>query len=265
MELNEQPPGAAGVPQLSLVIPTHNSAVVIEKTLAEAAHRLADGASEIIVVENGSTDDTREILARVADEWSPSAPTLRILTVAKGLGNALHVGIAASRGDTVMITADDLPFGFDELDAAERLGAARSPVVIGSKAHPDSEIGRSGLRSLLTAGHRFLRWVTLGMRIADPQGTYVLDGDWARSVVATLRERGFLFTTELAYAATLTGTRVTEVPVRLRESAHRTRVRVSDVWFMGVGLLAIRRRRGVMLASLSPDRTSSSRTRGAAS
>jgi glycosyltransferase involved in cell wall biosynthesis len=263
VQFDEQSPVGEFRPELTLVIPTSNSAVVIEKTLAEATHRLADRAAEIIVVENGSTDDTRQILARVCDDWSPAAPALRILTVAKGLGNALHAGIAASRGKTVMITADDLPFGFDELDAAERFGTARSPVVIGSKAHPESEVGRSGLRTILTAGHRFLRWVTLGMRIADPQGTYVLDGDWARSVVGTLRERGFLFTTELAYAAALTGTPVTEVPVRLRQSAHRTRVRVLDVWFMGVGLLAIRRRRGVMIANLGHDQASRSGTRAA--
>lgn len=249
------PSGDGAEPELTLVIPTHNSELVIEKSLAAAAARLVDLPSEIVLVENGSTDDTRQILDRVVADWPAGGPSLRVLTVPKGLGNALRAGIMASRGRTVMITADDLPFGFDELDQAQRLGLATHPVVIGSKAHPDSEIGRSVVRTLLTGGHRLLRRVALGMRVADPQGTYVLLGDWARAVAPALRESGFLYTTELAYAAILAGLEPVEVPVRLRQSAHRTRVRVSDIWRMGVGLIGIRRRRAALTAALRDSAT----------
>ena len=249
------PPGYGAELELTLVIPTHNSELVIEKSLAAAAARLVEVPCEIVLVENGSTDDTRQILDRVVADWPASGPSLVVLTVPKGLGNALRAGMIASRGRTVMITGDDLPFGFDELDQAERLGLATHPVVIGSKAHPDSEIGRSVVRTLLTAGHRVLRRVTLGMRVADPQGTYVLHGSWARAVAPALRESGFLYTTELAYAATLAGLEPVEVPVRLRESAQRTRVRLADIWRMGVGLIGIRRRRAALTAALRDSTT----------
>jgi dolichyl-phosphate beta-glucosyltransferase len=244
----------ADVPALSFVIPAHNSAAVIEGTLDAVAKRLADTQAEIIVVENGSVDETPAILARVADRWSPEAPELRIITAPKGLGSALRVGIAASRGRTVVIAADDLPFGFDDLDAAERHGLASAPVMIGSKAHRHSEIDRPPLRTLLTGGFRVLRWVILGMRTADPQGSYILDGDWARAVVPSLRENGFLFSTELAYAAELAGIRPVELPVRLRDSHHGTRIRLDDIYKMGVGLMAVRRRRRVLKAAASTHR-----------
>lgn len=236
---------------ISYVIPAHNSAGIIEACLAEIADRLrGDSPAEVIVVENGSTDDTPSVLSRLARRWvtDPVSESveLRVLTSAKGLGHALRVGIAASRGDRVVITADDLPFGFDELTASTGVDLRRCPVVIGSKAHPASDIGRSPLRRILTVGFQLLRWLVLGMRTGDPQGTYVLDGRWARAVVGGLREPGFLITTELSYVAELSGIRPVEVPVRLRPShdAHGSRVGfVGDAWRMALALLDLRRRR----------------------
>ena len=232
---------------LSFVIPAHNSSAVIEDTLEAVAKRLAETSAEIIVVENGSTDDTRGILDRLASSWPAAAPILRVTNSPKGLGNALRLGIMESAGSTVVIAADDLPFGFDDLDAAERLGFTGNRVVIGSKAHPRSEIERPLLRTTLTNGFRVLRWIILGMRTADPQGSYIIDGRWARSVAPSLQEPGFLFSTELAYAAEQSGIRPVEVPVRLRDSHHGTRIRISDIYKMGIGLLAVRRRRRVLV------------------
>jgi glycosyltransferase involved in cell wall biosynthesis len=236
----------AGV-SLSFVIPAHNSSAVIEDTLEAVAKRLADTSAEIIVVENGSTDDTRGILDRLSSNWPAGAPTLRVTDSAKGLGNALRLGILESTGRTVVIAADDLPFGFDDLDAAERLGLASNRIVIGSKAHPRSEIERPILRVTLTNGFRVLRWIILRMRTADPQGSYIIDGRWARAVAPSLNEPGFLFSTELAYAAEQSGIRPVEVPVRLRDSHHGTRIRISDIYKMGIGLLAVRRRRRALV------------------
>ena len=160
------------------------------------------------------------------------------------MGNAYRAGIAASRGARVVLTADDLPFGFDDLEAAERVDPAAHPVVIGSKAHRDSEVDRGFVRAVLTRGFRVLRRVVLGMRTGDPQGTFVLAGDWARRIAPRLTEPGYLVTTELCYLAERQGAQPLEVPVRLspQHRDHRSRITVRDVWHMAVGLLAIRRR-----------------------
>ena len=239
--------GAAGPVTLSYIVPAHNSVHTIERTLRELgrrfSHRHAEIA-EIIVVENGSTDETPALLRRVAAGWPRHGVGLRVLTAEKGLGNALRLGIAESRGDRVFLGADDLPFGFDDLDASARFDHAEHPVVVGSKAHPESEIDRSFVRGILTFGFLALRAAILGMRTRDPQGTFALDGPWARRVVGRLDEPGFLLTTELVYLAETSGIRPVEVPVRLRDAhaAHGSRIRVGDVWRMGVGLLALRRR-----------------------
>ena len=242
---------APTVVALSYVVPAHNSAPIIGATLRELASRLRHGDSEILVVENGSTDGTLELLQDLQQSWGFDRPQLRVLTSDKGLGNALRAGMKASRGDVVVFGADDLPFGFDELDAASGLDVASLKVVIGSKAHPRSAVDRSPTRVVLSRGFRILRRIACGMRTGDPQGTFVLDGPWARAVAESLQEPGFLLTTELVYLAELQGVRPVEVPVRLRadHAAHGTRVRLVDIRKMMLGTVALRRRKAVLAAT----------------
>lgn len=226
---------------LSYVVPAHNSEEVIEDTLYELAERFAGRQVEILVVENGSTDSTPDLLRDAEAIWTRHDVTLRVLSTERGLGNALRHGIAESRGDRIFLGADDLPFGFGDLEAALPMD---HPVVIGSKGHRDSVVRRSPTRDLMTFGFRVLRRMILGMRTRDPQGTFILDGAWARSVVARVREPGYLFSTELCHLAESSGIEPVEVPVRLRRShaTHTSRVKARDVWRMGSGLLTLRRR-----------------------
>ncbi|CAM3681855.1 glycosyltransferase [Kibdelosporangium persicum] len=229
---------------LTYIVPAHNSTATIEGTLKELRDRLAGTNSEVLVVENGSTDGTLDMLHKIEANWQTDGVELRVLTSKKGLGNALRHGVAESRGARVFFGADDLPFGFDDLDKADKIDHHQHKMVIGSKAHPESEVGRGVLRAVLTWGFLTLRFIVLGMRTRDPQGTFAIDGDWVRSVGPRLTEEGFLLTTELTYLAERSGIKTIEVPVRLREShgAHGSRIRISDVWKMGLGLVTVRMR-----------------------
>ncbi len=240
--------------ELSVVIPAHNSGLVLETTVAAFATRLAGRAAEIIVVENGSTDDTAVIGKRLERDWDDPSVELRVLTSGKGMGNALKAGVAQSRGEYVLLTADDLPFGFDDLDGADAVldRTGSMPVLlIGSKAHAQSEVDRGILRGVMTFGFTTLRGLVLGTRTRDPQGTFLVEGSFLRSLCASLVEPGFLFTTELDYAAELAGIRPLELPVKLSES-HReqpSRVAVADVLAMARGLLVLRRRKDELKAA----------------
>jgi glycosyltransferase involved in cell wall biosynthesis len=229
---------------LTYIVPAHNSSQMIEGTLKELRDRFDGQDVEIVVVENGSSDDTPELLRRVAADWDDPKVRLRVLTSPKGLGNALRHGITESRGERIFLGADDIPFGFGDLEAAERFDHSEHKVVIGSKAHAASEVGRGLLRNVLTFGFLTVRRVILGMRTRDPQGTFMLDGEWARSVAPRLTEPGFLLTTELVYLAESSGVRPVEVPVQLSaaHAAHSSRIKLADVWKMGVGLIGVRRR-----------------------
>ncbi|MFE3289626.1 glycosyltransferase [Rhodococcus sp. NPDC059234] len=250
--------GNTEIVDLTVVIPAHNSSSVIEGTTARLAERLAGRSAEIIVVENGSTDGTFDLCTRLREQWAQPGVAFEVLRSEKGMGNALRAGAEASRGAHVLFTADDLPFGFDDLDGADRLTADQGStptVVIGSKAHRESIVQRGALRGVLTWGFATMRRVVLGMRTGDPQGTVLIDGDLVRELAHELVEPGFLFTTELVYVVEGMGIRPAEVPVRLSadHGSHDTRISRADVVSMGLGLFRLRTRhragRGVSSAA----------------
>ncbi|RVW01019.1 glycosyltransferase [Rhodococcus spongiicola] len=252
--------GGEGEPEsdvaLSIVIPAHNSGTVLEVTVRRFAERFRGQSVEIIAVENGSTDDTPAICAAIADGWDTAGVSFVPMRSDKGMGNALRAGALASRGSRVLLTADDLPFGFDDVDGADRVEretGRRPAVVIGSKAHPNSVADRGLPRAVMTRSFAILRRVILGTRTGDPQGTFLVDGDLLRALVPHLVESGFLFTTELDYAVESAGIRPVEVPIRLsgEHRAHASRISAGDVVRMAKGLWSLRRRRSALRSAAS--------------
>jgi len=218
----------------SVIIPTRNGADVIASTVLAVSERLHDG-DEVIVVENGSTDDTTSVLERLAGDWTGTC-SLVVLHSAPGLGEALRTGVLASSGQWLLLTADDLPFDFTDLDQFAQL-PADTVVAIGSKAHPGSDVVRSPRRMIQSRIFRFLRAGLLQSAVGDSQGTIWADGEWARPFALVSRETGLMWTTELVLAAEQQAVVVREVPVTLAETheSGSSRFRLADAWASVVG------------------------------
>jgi glycosyltransferase involved in cell wall biosynthesis len=92
-------------PLVSVVIPALNVASTIDDQLAALAAQTYDGAWEVVISDNGSTDSTRE---RVAG-WEGRVPGLRVVDSSRrrGLSLARNVGIAAARADLVLLCDGD--------------------------------------------------------------------------------------------------------------------------------------------------------------
>lgn len=224
-----RPFSSAHGPRLSVVVPTRNGAEVLESTLDALGAELT-AADEIIVVENGSTDGTPELLVRIRDRWTHPS-TLVLQTSDPGLGEALRAGVLASTGRRLLLTADDLPFGFTDLVEFRKL-PDDAAVAVGSKAHPGSAVARGRLRTVQSRIFRFLRQALLQSEVGDSQGTLWVDGEWGRQFARLSRESGLMWTTELVLAAEQQGIAVREVPVALsvRHETGSSRFRFSDAW-----------------------------------
>lgn len=200
-------------PTISYLVPIYNEELVLADTAKTIIARLEDHpGSEVILVENGSTDRSPQLVEELAEALS--GPNVRVIAAhsPKGYGNAMRHGIDLASGDLLVITAADLPFGFSDLDEA----LARRPrpaLMIGSKAHPGSLVEVSAKRKLMSSAFRLLRRFALGLNVGDSQGTILIDRALAARIRPHLASADFFFSTELIALATRLGVTPVELPV----------------------------------------------------
>ncbi len=137
-------PGIWAVPPpVSIVLPAKNEVAVIEGVVRSACAQRYDGDLEVIVVDDGSTDGTSELLA----ELSAELPMTVVATLPGSFGKAgaLNRGIAESRGDLIAV-----------FDADARI----DPAVIAEMAAQmvDPRVGAVQGRRLVHNGRR--NWLT---------------------------------------------------------------------------------------------------------
>jgi glucosyl-dolichyl phosphate glucuronosyltransferase len=102
----------------SVVIATYNRAADLRATLASLATVEPDGPWEVLVVDNNSSDDTRQAVEHAAATFP--APLRYLFEAQQGRSPALNTGIAAARGDIIVTTDDDVRVTPDWLNAAAR-------------------------------------------------------------------------------------------------------------------------------------------------
>jgi len=194
---------------LTLVVPCFNEEGNVEALVREARETLA--GYEIVAVDDGSSDGTWALLQRLAAEDLRSLRHERN----RGMGAAVRTGIAAARGEFVLVVPGDNQFPLDQAPAM--LAAARdADVVVGQRGSAYQTTGRSLPSWLYSVG---MRWL-FGLRMRGEVNLYrrsILDGLAATS-------DGFFGNTELLIRVLRKGARAVPVSVRFRErvAGHAT-------------------------------------------
>jgi dolichyl-phosphate beta-glucosyltransferase len=231
-------------PLLSVVIPCYNEEQRIGPTLVEIErHFAASGLSyELIVVDDGSTDGTLDLVAARARLNGA------LLVIGnkpnRGKGHAVRTGMLAARGQFVMFTDADLsiPIGIvDDFLTAFRAGY---DIVVASRAHPRSrEVVHPPLsRRVMT--RLFRRVVHLLLPVGEVQDTQCGCKAYRREVARDLFSRqvvnGFSFDAEVLFLAARAGYSAYEVPFVLTHSPASTVRPVRHALLMVRDLLRIR-------------------------
>jgi glycosyltransferase involved in cell wall biosynthesis len=194
-------------PLLSVVMPVYNERTTIEEIIRRVL--AVPVRTELIVVDDGSKDGTRDILAALAREL----PFKLVLQPANGgKGAALRRGFEEVTGDIVVIQDADLEYSPEEFPSLiELICEGRADVVYGSRF-----LGRHRV-FLFThyAGNRFLTFVTnvlYNTMLSDMETCYkVMRAEVLRSM--TLQSDGFGIEPELTAKIFKRGYRVYEVPI----------------------------------------------------
>ena len=194
-------------PLLSVVMPVFNEAATIEEIIPRVL--AVPIRIQLIVVDDGSTDGTREMLNRLREEHGF---TLLLQPRNQGKGAALRRGFAEVRGDIVVIQDADLEYSPEEFPMLiELICDGRADVVYGSRF-----LGRH--RVFLFShylGNRLLTLVTnvlYNTMLSDMETCYkVMRTEVLRSM--TLHSNGFGIEPELTAKIFKRGYRVYEVPI----------------------------------------------------
>jgi dolichyl-phosphate beta-glucosyltransferase len=203
-------------PYLSVIIPAYNEAIRLRSSLERVVAYLdrQPFGSEVLVVDDGSTDDTATIARNYAGEHA----TVRILryTPNHGKGRAVKVGMSEADGQLMLLCDADLSTPIEEVEKLIPFVDEGFDVVIGSRALPESElrIHQPWLRERLGRTFNLLVRV-LGVRdFADTQcGFKLFTRRAAREIFPQLITDRWAFDVEALLIAQYMRYRIREVPV----------------------------------------------------
>jgi glycosyltransferase involved in cell wall biosynthesis len=198
---------------LSILMPVFNERGTVEAAIDDAlTAELPVGARELIVVDDGSTDGTRELLA--GREWPDG---VKVVHHDRNLGKGAAVRTALHHADEefAAILDADLEYRASDLaDVLEPLVSGEARVVFGTRAW--------------TSQSSFSFWYVMGNKSVT-MATNVIYNCWISDVMTChkamrtdlfralpLRERGFAIEPEIAARVLRAGERIHEVPIHYR-------------------------------------------------
>ena len=211
---------------VSIIIPVHNEARFLELVVRTVTASPIN--KEIVIVNDGSTDDSGAMLDRLQEELS-----LTVLTHPRclGKGSAIRTGIAASHGSIILIQDADLEY--DPEDYPTLLGPllkGRASIVYGSRflrAHRVSDVWYRAGNWIIT----MLVNLLFNASLTDVETGYkafrrdVLNG-------LQLRAMGFEFEIELTCRLLRSGQSICEMPIAYDDRTHAEEKNIT--WIDGV-------------------------------
>ena len=230
-------------PRLSLIVPVYNEAMRLRASLGEMGAYLErlPYACEIVISDDGSTDDSLAIAEEVAASQSVPIRLFRY-EINRGKGYALKVGINAARGEQLVFTDCDLATPLDEMEKFLKCLDDGNDFVIGSRKCAGADITKHQPRLRESLGKVFT-WI-VRKTIADVTdvtcGFKAYQREVGKDLFSRLRVYDWSFDAELLLIARHAGYQHVEVPVRWEDQAG-TKVKLArDIVMSLIGIVRIR-------------------------
>ena len=213
-------------PKLSVIIPAFNEARRIEPTLEDAAAHLAarDYGWEILVVDDGSEDETAEVVSG----WARETPNVRLIRIAHfGKGWAVRTGMLESKGAYRFMCDADLSMPIQWLDRFVEMMDEGEEVVIGVREGEGAQrFDEPFHRHLMGRMFNLATRAIGGLPFRDTQcGFKCFSARAAETLFGMQRSKGMGFDVEILQLAKARGIRVSELPIEWRhKSSSRVRM-----------------------------------------
>ena len=234
---------------LSLVIPCYNESKRVEIMLVGLAEfeEKWKGAYEVIIVDDGSKDDTCEkIQAALNDKYSALKDKVRLEKMPKngGKGSALKHGVSQAKGDYVLTLDADMSTRPTELINWQKkepaLFSGDDTLYIGSRRHEEGKIEALQSRKFIGGVFNSIVQIFTSLRLKDTQCGFKLYPKSAAALLfGNMQSKGWEHDVELLYQADLNDYKIVEMPISwVNQPESKVNV-VKDSIMMLLGVIAI--------------------------
>ncbi|RLI11686.1 hypothetical protein DRO35_04635 [Candidatus Bathyarchaeota archaeon] len=227
-------------PEVSIVIPVYNEADRIETTIYRIFNEIKSLEFEVVVSEDGSTDETPLILKRLKKKFGD-----RLVTIHNrrrlGKGGGFLIGVEHSQGRYVILLDADYPTDADTIIKIVKYLRMGYDLVIGSRAHKLSVLDPPPppLRKAIGRVFNLLFRILFRIQIHDTQCGVKGFKKKVFSIIGPIQFSNFIFDVEVIVKALTCGLRVKEIPIYW-SSKTGSKVRVlRDAVLMFNGLMNI--------------------------
>lgn len=222
--------------KVSIVIPAYNEAGHIVNNINEVIRVFNDFKYEyeIIIVDDGSNDNTYEEAKKAADQYKNVI--VRKNQRNYGKGRALKKGVRFASGDYIVLLDADMElhpsqiqtfFDIMKLDDAD--------VVIGSKMHPNSKVLYPFHRKVVSTVYYAIIWLLFDLPTRDTQtGLKLFKAEVLKRVFPKILIKKFAYDIELLAVAHRLGYKIIDAPVKLDSKFRWGRVgfkAIYDTWW----------------------------------
>lgn len=248
--------------KLSVIVPAYNEGETIYENLLEMERTIGSFCTdfELIVVNDGSLDDTKEQIRRAAEE------TANIIAAGylqnRGKGAAVKEGTSYAAGDYIAFLDADLDLSPMHLKAfLQKMSQTEACAVIGSKMHKDSQVEYPLPRRVMSLGYYVMLKILFRLSIKDTQtGIKLFEAKALKRVIQDVATDGFAYDIEVLALLRRFGGRIEEMPVRLvfKRGSRWGRIKMTDILTVARDTMHIYRnvhkvkRMGKKLESIKP-------------
>lgn len=224
------------IKKLSIIVPVYNEVGNIDAILAKLEKlQIGETEKEIVIVDDGSTDGTREKLAKYKERF-----IVILQEKNQGKGSAVRAGYAVASGDYAIVQDADLEYDPEDIKLlVGKAEATDATVVFGSRTLGMRKLETPGMLyffggHLLTALTNFL----YGTKITDEPTCYkMFHKDIYKSV--QLDCNGFEFCPEITAKAAMLGHKIEEVPIsyKTRSKAEGKKIKLFKDGYLAIWTL----------------------------
>ncbi len=201
--------------KLSVIIPAYNEGKNIVnniKSILTSIDKVTDDF-ELVVVDDGSTDNTKEESKRLKDK------RIKFFSyeINKGKGAAIKYGFEKSKGELVSFMDADLDINPESLkNFFHYLDFYNADIIIGSKRHPESKVHYPILRKILSRTYQLFIYLLFRLDVTDTQsGLKLLKYNVAKELMKKVTVKKYAFDLELLVCAKKKEYKIVEAPIML--------------------------------------------------